>query len=202
MNTYLPYLPCLKDSNVTTPKTECMNWPFSQYALDVIVLRACPSAWGKQYYLLRQSLLTKLVPLHDTLGQIKKVQVTKISDSDTSKPGDKGGTNKKTRFSENLKCRKGDGHKVYHISKKAHNEHSVSAGRNVTGPIRPITLRNATYMPKMAWHNLCTLQKREGMHHVSGSNAKEGCQIFTQLKAEMVDIKAEVERHSKKKCKQ
>ena len=122
------------------------------------MLRVCLSGWEEQYYLLRQYLPTKLIPLCDTLEQIKKVQATKISDSDTSKPGDKGGTNKKTWFSENLKCRKGDGHKVYHISKKAHNEHSVSAGRNVTGPIRPITLRNATYMPKMAWHNLCTLQ--------------------------------------------
>ena len=33
MNTYLPYLPCLKDSDVATPKIEYMNWPFSQYEL-------------------------------------------------------------------------------------------------------------------------------------------------------------------------
>jgi len=53
MNTYLPYLPCLKDSDVTPPETEHMNWPFSQYELGVIVIRACSSAWDEHYYLLR-----------------------------------------------------------------------------------------------------------------------------------------------------
>ena len=43
-NTYLPYLPCLQDSNVAMPEIEHINWPFSQYELGVIVLRACPSA--------------------------------------------------------------------------------------------------------------------------------------------------------------
>ena len=88
MNTYLPYLPCLnKDSDVAMPETECMNRYFSQYELGVIVLRVCPSAWEEQYYLLRQSLLTKLGPLRDTLEQTKKLQATKKRDSDTTRPG-------------------------------------------------------------------------------------------------------------------
>ena len=92
MNTYLPYLPWLKDSDVATPETEHMNWPFSQYELGVIVIRICPSAWEEQYYLLHQSLPTKLSPRSDTHEQINKVQATttKKRDSDTARPGDKG----------------------------------------------------------------------------------------------------------------
>ena len=70
---YIPYLPCLKDSDVATPKTEHMDRPFSQYELGVIVLRECPSAWEEQYYLLRQSLMTKLSLLRDILEQMEKV---------------------------------------------------------------------------------------------------------------------------------
>ena len=46
MNIYLPYLPCLKDSDIATPETDRMDQPFSQYEseLGVIVLSTCPSA--------------------------------------------------------------------------------------------------------------------------------------------------------------
>ena len=98
MNTYLPYLPCLKDGDVATPKAEHINRPFSQYKLGMIVLRACPSGWEEQYYLLRQPLLTKLSPLRDVLEQIEKVQASKKRKNDAAKGGDKGSAKQKTRF--------------------------------------------------------------------------------------------------------
>ena len=48
------------DNDVAMPENEQMNRPFSKYELGVIVLRACPRAWEEQYYLLCQSLPTKL----------------------------------------------------------------------------------------------------------------------------------------------
>ena len=51
----------------------------------------------------------KLSPIRDTLKQIEKVQATKKRDGNTIRPGDKGGANKKTRFSESTKCKQGDG---------------------------------------------------------------------------------------------
>ena len=88
------YLRCLKDSDVATPETKRMNRPFSQYELGGIVLRACPSALEEQYYLIRQSLPTKLCSLRDALKQIEKVQATKRLEIEAAKGGDQGDANK------------------------------------------------------------------------------------------------------------
>ena len=119
INGYLSYLPCLKYSNVATPETEWMNRPFSQYKLGVIVLRACPIAWEEQYYLLCQSLLTKLSSLHNILEQIEKVQASKKHKTETAKGGDKGGAKQKVKFtSDNTRCKTGNS-EAYCILKKA-----------------------------------------------------------------------------------
>ena len=73
------------------PETEHMSRPFSQYELDVILLRVCPSTWEEQYYHLRQSLPTRLSPLRGIIKQIEKVQASKKRNSDTARPGDKSG---------------------------------------------------------------------------------------------------------------
>ena len=77
----------------------------------------------EQYYLLHQSLPTKLSPLCDCLEQIEKIQASKKRDSDVARPGDKGGAKQKTRFaSDNTKCKTGDGNEAYRITKKARGE--------------------------------------------------------------------------------
>ena len=179
MNTYLPYLPYLKNSDIATPETERMNRPFSQYELGVIVLRACSSTWEEQYYLLHQPLPTKSSPLRDTLEQIEKIQASTKRDSDAVMPGDKGGADKDTRFaSDSTKCKQGDVSKAYNISKKACDEKFCQRCKEHDGAHKTHSTSECHMYAKDGSLQPSYSAKREGNCPRGCNNVKEGRQNF------------------------
>ena len=176
-----------------------MDRPFSQYELGVIVLRECPSAWEEQYYLLRQSLPTKLSPLCNVLEQIEKFQSSKKRESDAAGGGDNGGAKQKVKFtSDNTKRKSGDS-KAYRISKKARNEKFCQHCKEYGGVHKTHNTSDSRRYTKGGLLQPSYSAKGEGNR--CGNNGTDGLQNFVQLKAEMADLKADVERQSKKRKK-
>ena len=186
---------CL-NSDIATPRTERMNRQFSQYELGVIVLRAGPSTWKEQYYLLHQSLPTKLSPRSDTHEQINKVQATttKKRDSDTARPGDKGGAKHKTRFaSDSTKRKQGDSNKGRCIPKKARNEKIYQRCKEHDRDHKTHNTSECHRYVKDDLPQPSYSMKQEGTRSYGSNNEKEGNQNVAQLKAEVTNIKAEVD---------
>ena len=73
VNSYLPLLPCLKDSKQATKLTARMNVSFPEHKLTVIILRCMPKSYDDQYYLTTNFIPTALAPLHVKLKAISRV---------------------------------------------------------------------------------------------------------------------------------
>ena len=73
LNSYLPLLPCLKDSKQATKLTARMNVSFSEHELAVIILRCMPKSYEDQYYLTSNFIPTALAPLRAKLEAISRV---------------------------------------------------------------------------------------------------------------------------------
>ena len=72
LNSYLPLLPCLKDSNQATNMTARMNMSFPEHELDVIILHCMPKVYDDQYYMTTNFIPTALDPLHVKLETISR----------------------------------------------------------------------------------------------------------------------------------
>jgi len=70
LNSYLPLLPCLKDSDQATSSTARMNVSFSEHKLAIIILRCMPKVFDDQYRLLTNLIPTALSQLRTKLEAI------------------------------------------------------------------------------------------------------------------------------------
>ena len=135
------------------------------------MIRVCPSAWEEHNYLLRQSLLTKLSPLCDTLEQNEKIQASKKRDSDAAIPGDKGGAKQKTRFaSDSTKHNQVDGSKAYRIPKQPRNEKFYKRCKEHGGAHKTHNTSECHRYAKDGTPQLATLKNKKALVHVEATS--------------------------------
>ena len=77
LNSHLPLLPCVKQSDKAAKATEPMNRPISEPDLANLILRACPDEWEDTYYLNNAVVPQGMSELLHNLEAIKKVMESK-----------------------------------------------------------------------------------------------------------------------------
>ena len=88
INSYIQYLPCLKDSSFATKDTPRMNVPFNKYELCQVIMRALPERWQTQYDMTHKVIASdpnahvirrRLSPLLSLLSQDKIIKLVQTN---------------------------------------------------------------------------------------------------------------------------
>ena len=107
LNTYLPYLPCLKDSAIAGKHTVRSNVAFSEHELAVLILRSMPRAYEDHFWLSSEYQPQELIPLRNRLEAIAAVVSPPAHSSGHSSQKKRGRLNDHTNASD--KKHKGSG---------------------------------------------------------------------------------------------
>ena len=113
LNSYLPLLPCVYQSDKATKLTTPMNKAISEPDLANLILRACPDEWEDQYYLTHSVVPQGMSELLHSLEAIEKVMeqkerkakaasATQQSGRDATKP--KGDERKRSASASKMKA--------------------------------------------------------------------------------------------------
>jgi len=82
INSYIQYLPCLKDSSFATKDTPRMNVPFNKYELCQVIMRALPERWQTQYDMTHKVIASDPNALREELEKIERNEAIKRKESD------------------------------------------------------------------------------------------------------------------------
>lgn len=190
LNNQLPFLPCLKDSDVATSETVRMNKKFTEHELGVIILRACPAVYEEQYWVVQRVLPTQVCKLREILEAIEKVQDSRraLTNGNTTKDNKKKGNGKKHSA--------GGGSDEGRTSKKARTEKFCQLCKDNGGAHKTHNTKECRKYDRDGTLK-SSFKGKGGNGKVSGETLKN----YASLKAEISTLKKEVKKASKKRSR-
>ena len=123
LNSYLPHLPCLADSEDAAPNTVREDYMFSDATLCSIIMRMIPGDWEAQYYLTEKYVPSDVRKLQSVLERIESAKAVQkkseqqkqkqASTGSATKPGKRSGEEIKGRIPKKARSERTEKHCIH-----------------------------------------------------------------------------------------